>query len=157
MEELAYRLFDANGHLTQGTLEVLSAGQLDDAYGYEAAEHLSYCDGCLSRYTTLLCDGALLDPPVPAAPAVMSRIHKQSRIVFLHQYGYMAVAATLTFLLWTGGFFTPDITEHNEAFFENVKSAVDQISQKTEEIKSNLAAEVENWFHSIQWRGEQTQ
>ena len=47
-------LFDADGHLTDDGLYALKDGTLDDLGALEAAEHLSFCDYCLLRYTELI-------------------------------------------------------------------------------------------------------
>lgn len=47
-------LFDKNGCLTDEGLQALQAGGLDELGRLEAAEHLSYCDKCMDRYTALL-------------------------------------------------------------------------------------------------------
>ena len=51
-------LFDQNGCLTEEGLHAVIGGQLDELGRLEAAEHLSYCDKCMDRYT------ALLSPPM---------------------------------------------------------------------------------------------
>ena len=47
-------LFDKNGCLTDEGLQALQAGGLDELGRLETAEHLSYCDKCMDRYTALL-------------------------------------------------------------------------------------------------------
>lgn len=47
------KLFDAEGHLTDEGLYALKDGTLDDLGALEAAEHLSFCDYCLLRYTAI--------------------------------------------------------------------------------------------------------
>ena len=47
-------LFDAEGHLTDGGLRALQDDRLDDLGRLEAAEHLTFCDYCLARYTALI-------------------------------------------------------------------------------------------------------
>ena len=47
-------LFDKNGCLTDEGLQALQAGGLDELGRLETAEHLSYCDKCMDRYTCLL-------------------------------------------------------------------------------------------------------
>ena len=47
-------LFDENGCLTDEGLQALTKGQLDETGRLEAAEHLSYCDRCMDRYTAQL-------------------------------------------------------------------------------------------------------
>ena len=48
------KLFDAEGHLTDEGLYALKDGTLDDLGALEAAEHLTFCDYCLLRYTKMI-------------------------------------------------------------------------------------------------------
>ena len=65
-------LFDKNGCLTDEGLQALQAGGLDELGRLETAEHLSYCDKCMDRYTALLTADALETPPHSAHKAVMA-------------------------------------------------------------------------------------
>lgn len=47
-------LFDAEGHLTDEGLHALQEGRLDELGSLETAEHLTFCDYCLARYTALI-------------------------------------------------------------------------------------------------------
>ena len=67
-------LFDKNGCLTDEGLQALKAGGLDELGRLETAEHLSYCDKCMDRYTALLTADALEMPPHSAHKAVMAAI-----------------------------------------------------------------------------------
>lgn len=67
-------LFDAKGCLSEEGLQALVGGQLDETQRLEAAEHLAYCDRCMDRYTTLLTDDVLEQPPRSARGAVMGTI-----------------------------------------------------------------------------------
>lgn len=67
-------LFDQNGCLTAEGLHAVIGGQLDELGRLEAAEHLSYCDKCMDRYTALLTADVLEEPPRSARGAVMGTI-----------------------------------------------------------------------------------
>ena len=67
-------LFDKNGCLTDEGLQALQAGGLDELGRLETAEHLSYCDKCMDRYTALLTADVLETPPHSAHKAVMAAI-----------------------------------------------------------------------------------
>ena len=54
MDEKELELFREDGCLTDEGLQALRDGQLDELGRLEAAEHLSYCDKCMDRYTALL-------------------------------------------------------------------------------------------------------
>ena len=78
-------LFDAKGCLSEEGLQALVGGQLDETQRLEAAEHLAYCDRCMDRYTALLTDDVLEQPPRSARGAVAT------------------VAAVLALTLWRAG------------------------------------------------------
>ena len=67
-------LFNENSCLTDEGLQALVNGQLDELGRLEAAEHLSYCDHCLDRYTALLTADALEEPPRSVHKTVMGTI-----------------------------------------------------------------------------------
>ena len=56
-------LFQENGCFTDEGLQAVAGGQLDELGRLEAAEHLSYCDKCMDRYTALLTADVLETPP----------------------------------------------------------------------------------------------
>ena len=55
-------LFHENGCLTDEGLQALVNGELDELGRLEAAEHLSYCNRCLDRYTALLTGDVIEQP-----------------------------------------------------------------------------------------------
>ena len=76
-------LFDQNGCLTEEGLHAVIGGQLDELGRLEAAEHLSYCDECMDRYTALLTADVLEEPPRSARGAVRGTIWvRLSRAVY---------------------------------------------------------------------------
>ena len=56
-------LFREDGCMTDAGFRAMMDGQLDELGRLEAAEHLSYCDQCMDRYTALLTADALETPP----------------------------------------------------------------------------------------------
>ena len=55
--------FHTDGHLTDEALAALIRdGRPDELSRLEIAEHLSFCDVCLQRYTDLLSGTTLLEP-----------------------------------------------------------------------------------------------
>ena len=54
-------LFTPDGHLTDQAFSLLLSEQLDQLQSLEVSEHLSFCDKCLDRYTSLLCGEISLD------------------------------------------------------------------------------------------------
>lgn len=96
---------DETGCLTDYALDGLAAGSLEELSRLEVSEHLSYCDRCLDRYTARLVPEALMDAPDLLKPSVLSALRKKARGAFVSRYFHMAVAASLTLVLWGSGVF----------------------------------------------------
>src|SRR5699024_11729655 len=71
-------LFREDGCLTDEGLQALVGGSLDEWGRLEAAEHLSYCDRCMDRYTALLTGAVLEQPPRDRCSAASSRPDRKS-------------------------------------------------------------------------------
>ena len=97
-------LFHENGHLTSEGLKALTEGRLDELARLEAAEHLSFCDECLVRYTALLEDAPLAAPKAPLAPGVWQRIRRRAWRIVTSRYATAAAAAAFA-LIWGTGVF----------------------------------------------------
>ena len=74
MDEKELELFREDGCLTDEGLQALRDGQLDELGRLEAAEHLSYCDKCMDRYTALLTADVLETPPRGVHGTIMTTI-----------------------------------------------------------------------------------
>lgn len=74
MDEKELELFREDGCLTDEGLQALQDGQLDELGRLEAAEHLSYCDKCMDRYTALLTADVLETPPRGVHGTIMTTI-----------------------------------------------------------------------------------
>lgn len=100
-------LFDERGHLTGAGLNAMENGSLDELGSLEAAEHLSFCDACLNRYTNWLeaMPQALLSPARDIAPQVQNLLRMRSIRVFTNKYVSIAAAVILAFALWNFGAF----------------------------------------------------
>ena len=95
--------FRDDGCLTDEGLRALTAGQLDELGRLETAEHLSYCDACMDRYTALLTADVLETPPRSMCGTVMSTIWVR---LMQNTYGRVAVAsvaAVLALSMWKAG------------------------------------------------------
>lgn len=100
-----FALFRDDGHLTDEGVQAIIKGTLDELQSLEAAEHLSFCDDCLLRYTALLEDDTLLTPQTPIAPPVLSRIRKKAVRVLFNKYTTVAAAAAFALVVWGTGVF----------------------------------------------------
>ena len=96
-------LFREDGCMTDDGFRAMMDGQLDELGRLEAAEHLSYCDQCMDRYTALLTADALETPPRGVQGAVMGTIWAR---LMQNTYGRAAVAgvaAVLALTMWRSG------------------------------------------------------
>lgn len=96
-------LFREDGCMTDEGFRAMMDGQLDELGRLEAAEHLSYCDQCMDRYTALLTADALETPPRGVQGAVMGTIWAR---LMQNTYGRAAVAgvaAVLALTMWRSG------------------------------------------------------
>lgn len=95
--------FRDDGCLTDEGLRALTAGQLDELGRLETAEHLSYCDACMDRYTALLTADVLETPPRSMRGTVMSTIWVRLMQNTWGRAAVAAVAAVLALTLWRSG------------------------------------------------------
>ena len=104
-------LFDVKGCLSEEGLQALVGGQLDETQRLEAAEHLAYCDRCMDRYTALLTDDVLEQPPRSARGAVMGTIWVRLMQSTYGRAAVAGVAAVLALTMWRTGALT-FVTDH---------------------------------------------
>ena len=98
-------LFDTAGCLTQRGLEALRDDRLDDLGRLEAAEHLTFCDRCLARYTALLETIQLSAPMRDLIPQVQALMRLRAFRVMTNRYVSVAAAIALALALWRFGLF----------------------------------------------------
>ena len=85
-------LFQEDGHLTQYALDALVQNlPLDELSRLEIAEHLSFCDACVDRYSQALENCLLLTPEQPVAPSVMQRLRQRAIKVFSGISGFLTL------------------------------------------------------------------
>lgn len=99
------QLFDSIGCLTTDGLQALQADRLDELGRLEAAEHLTFCDRCLARYTALLDSIRLSAPMRDLIPQVQALMRLRRFRVLTNRYVSMAAAVALAFTLWRFGAF----------------------------------------------------
>ena len=88
------KLFDREGHLTDDGLYALKDGTLDDLGALEAAEHLSFCDLCLLRYTDLIdaAPACLQEPMRDLIPQVQNLMRLRRFRIMTNRYVSAAAA-----------------------------------------------------------------
>ena len=103
-------LFDAEGHLTDGGLQALQDGCLDELGSLEAAEHLTFCDLCLARYTDLVeaVSAQIVTPMRDLIPEVHALMRLRRFRIMTNRYVSVAAAVVLAFSLWRFGLFGQD-------------------------------------------------
>lgn len=97
-------IFRADGHLTDEALAALvQDGLVDELARLEAAEHLSFCDWCLQRYTDVLAGTELLVPEHSCRRTVWNRIRARAFRLITSRYATAAAAVALALTLIWGG------------------------------------------------------
>ena len=93
------KLFDAEGHLTDEGLYALKDGTLDDLGALEAAEHLTFCDYCLLRYTKMIDNApeCLQQPMRDLIPQVQNLMRLRTFRIMTNRYVSTAAAVALGF------------------------------------------------------------
>ena len=99
-------LFRHDGHLTDGALTALVAGEsLDETARLEIAEHLAYCDLCLQRYTGALAGAPLLTPERSCRESLWRRIRARTIQIFTSRYAAAVAGVVLALtLVWGSGY-----------------------------------------------------
>lgn len=93
-------------HLTDPLLVRLITGEATEQERLFCAEHLSTCDKCLKKYTTLLTDEICLTPPQSVAQRVKAELRKRAMNGFFTRLAAAAAAIILAMGLWMTDAFT---------------------------------------------------
>ena len=136
-------LFDENGCLTNEGLRALTENQLDELQRLEAAEHLSYCNRCLKRYTELLTENALQDPPRDLAGPVRRSLLARMMHTVWGRSVVAAAAVVLAFGMWQAGLFHSSLWQPDSALplavSDTFVQAGDELSQLFDSLNQNLS------------------
>ena len=86
----------------QKTLHALQESRLDELGSLEAAEHLTFCDYCLARYTALIesVPEKLKQPMRDLIPQVQALMRLRSFRIMTNRYVSAAAAVVLGFVMW---------------------------------------------------------
>lgn len=96
--------FRADGHLTDEALTALVRDDgLDELGRLEMAEHLSFCDLCLQRYTDLLSGTELLTPERSCRQTLWVRVRTRTLRLVTSRYATAAAAVALALTVLWGG------------------------------------------------------
>lgn len=134
--------FNENGHLTDYAFNSIIKYENDELNRLEIAEHMSFCDECLLKYTNLLDDSELISPPESLGKGIMSKIRFKTAKTFIRPYISLAIAASFTIILWTSGVFTmPELSKYN-------------MINATKEITENFSNSINKIFDNIELKGD---
>ena len=142
--------FTPDGHLTDQALRDLIAELPEELERLEIAEHLSFCDRCTERYTDLLCEDCLIEPPEPLRPGVMKRIRQRARVIFLNRYVAAGVAACFTMILWLSGAFQMKLSAADTPAIVGIPQS---FTGKTAELSQQFTDGVNKFFISFDLKG----
>lgn len=138
-------LFNNDGHLTDYALKSIIKDNLDEISRLEIAEHLSFCDECIVRYTDLLSDDTLMIPLESAAPTVMQKIKKTAAVIFFNKYVTMTIAASIAMVLWiTGAFTSYSSNENFNKFIAGIETTSDTFTEKTVDFSDGISNTITN-------------
>ncbi|MCI8491672.1 MULTISPECIES: hypothetical protein [Anaerotruncus] len=143
-------LFKQDGCLTDYALSALIHDEpLDELERLELSEHLSFCDACIERYTSMLSDDLLILPTEPIAPTIRARLRDRARKIFLNRYTTAAAAACFAVLFWNLGVFDFQITDKNWQTFEAFSSSTVLFSERTTRFTDGISAALNQWIYSF--------
>ena len=154
-------LFDAEGHLTDEGLYALKDGTLDDLGALEAAEHLSFCDYCLLRYTAMIekAPEAMKQPMRDLIPQVQNLMRLRSFRIMTNRYVSAAAAVVLGFAMWgaISVFGVPNAaalapqqpTARQERFGTKLSTAVNGFYKSLDDTFKNFTLTAENGLDQI--------
>lgn len=154
------KLFDAEGHLTDEGLYALKDGTLDALDALEAAEHLSFCDYCLLRYTAMIdaAPDCMKQPMRDLIPQVQSLMRLRSFRIMTNRYVSAAAAVVLGFVLWgaVSMFGVPNMamlaqqpTAPHERFGTKVSTAVSGFYKSLDDTFKSFTLTAENGLDQI--------
>ena len=137
-------MFDQNGHLSDQAIAALVSGdELDALTRLEIAEHLSYCDFCLQRYTDALTGNLLLTPEVSCRHTIWRKIRERTVRILTSRYATAAATMALALtLVWA------DIPLPEQTLAEGPG-----LTQRVEKTLDSLMSGVNEFFDGLEIPG----
>ncbi len=141
--------FNRDGHISDAGFSALISGGADELKRLELAEHLSFCDDCVLRYSQLLCEDTLITPPHPITESILKRVKNRVRVLFFNRYVTAAAAACIAMVLWvTGVLGMQSIPTENDRF--SLVNSAQKITQSTVKFSESVSDSVSKIFRSIE-------
>ena len=137
-------MFDQNGHLLDEAIDALvRSEELDALTRLEIAEHLSYCDPCLQRYTKALEESLLLTPETSCQHTIWRKIRERTVRTLTSRYATAAAAMALALtLVWA------DIPLPQRTLVEGPG-----LTERVEETLGNLLSGVNEFLDGLELPG----
>lgn len=137
-------IFNDDGHISDFGFYRLQKNELNEIQSLEIAEHLSFCDKCIEKYTSILSDSNLLEPPETFTISTLKKIKKKITQFICNKYFSVAIAAGFAIFLWISGVFNINVGELNKKieipFESNKISVMDSFSAKFNSVMDNFAS-----------------
>lgn len=137
-------LFRTDGHLSDAALTALvQQTPLTELERLEIAEHLSFCNTCLQRYTDALSGVELLTPSHSCRERLFVRIRQRALRLFTSRYATAAAAVALALTMVWGSAsldFIPRLAESPPAFSQHLRAWPGHWNESLDRAVSTLNA-----------------
>lgn len=144
-------LFSHDGHLTDYAFRALIDDKpLDELSRLEIAEHLSFCDECVLRYSELLTEDVFTEPEETVVPTVMERIRTRARLIFFNKYVAVVMAASIAMVLWVTGVFDSVTSEEMLKTVGYISESSDSFGKKATGFVQGISDGVSDILDKIQ-------
>lgn len=136
-------IFNEDDHISDYGFNKLLQDELNDLELLEIAEHLSFCDECIEKYSELLNNVSLLSPPETFINRTLKAIKQKTIRLIYNKYFSAAVAAGFAIFLWVSGIFNINVEALNKKIEIPVNkrtSITDSFSAKFNSIVDKLSS-----------------
>lgn len=139
---------DGTSCLSDAALAALVNGGLDPAQRLAAAQHLSYCDGCLLRYAALQETASSPPPPPGLEKRIFSAVRHTRLRLWIKRVAPAAAAACFALAFTFTGLFgkPPDMSPAGVDGFRAERDIVSAVSQTAAQYKAAASPVLESLF-----------
>ncbi len=129
--------FKSNSHISRHGFESLINLSASEMHRLEMAEHLSFCDECIEKYTSLLTQDVLIESNLRVKQSVMKKIHGKIYKALINKYTIYISAACIALMLWGSGILG-DITQITSGINEYLaQNNTKQYQQRYNELQND--------------------
>lgn len=145
-------IFNNSGHLNIDALEALcDGGDFSELERLEIAEHLSFCDCCVTSYMEALEAALELSPETPLAPGIISRLRKRLTSQLFRRYAAVTAAASFAILFWNIGVFDAAVQLDGNQLINMMSSRASSFSETSDKVVSGLSEAVNKFVSSFEF------